>query len=73
MPATPTVEPVSDEPMQGVMPVNEDKPFVAGQPASIAEEPVTLLTRLHNISDWTHLLSLFNPKLFYGGALVLPR
>lgn len=44
MGATPVVEPVSEEPVQGVAPANADNLLATRQPIIIAEEPVTLLT-----------------------------
>lgn len=43
--ATPVVEPIFDGPIHGVTTANTDNPSAVRRPASLAEEPATLLTR----------------------------
>lgn len=44
--APPTVEPVLNEPAQGVMPVNADNLLTARRSASVTEDPSTFMTRV---------------------------
>lgn len=46
-PTTAVIDPVFNEPKKGVTPANEDNLSAVRQPASIAEEPITLLTHFN--------------------------